>query len=149
MALKSLCDAGRIRRLAPGLYDYPQKHPQLGDLFPTPEQIAQALAYKDSSRIQPSGAYAANLLGLSTQVPAKVVFLTDATDRCIRVGSQEIVLKRTTPKNMATAGRTSGLVIQALRHLGKDHVDDEVVHALVAVLFRQHPVGVYLIFQLA
>ena len=130
MALKSLCDAGQIRRLARGLYDYPRQHPKLGDLSPTPEQIAQALADKESSRIQPSGAYAANLLGLSEQVPAKVVFLTDATDRRITVGRQEIILKRTTPKNMATAGRISGLVIQALRYLGKEHVDDAVIDRL-------------------
>lgn len=130
LALKNLCDKGQIRRLARGLYDYPRKHPRLGELAATPEQIAQALADKDSSRIQPSGAYAANLLGLSEQVPAKAVFLTDATDRRIKVGRQEIVLKRTTPKNMATAGRLSGLVIQALRYLGKEHVDEAVIARL-------------------
>ncbi len=130
LSLKELCDAGRIRRLARGLYDYPRHHPKLGALTPTPDQIAQALAYKDSSRIQPSGAYAANLLGLSEQVPARAVFLTDAIDRRITVGRQDIILKRTTPKNMATAGRVSGLVIQALRYLGRDNVDDAVVDQL-------------------
>ena len=130
MILKNLCDAGQIRRLAPGLYDYPRQHSKLGDLLPTPEMIAQALADKDSSRIQPSGAYAANLLGLSEQVPAKVVFLTDATDRQLKVGRQEVILKRTTPRNMATAGRISGLVIQALRYLGQDHVDELVIDKL-------------------
>ena len=129
-ALQLLCDRDQIRRLAPGLYDYPRHHPKLGDLTPTPDQIAQALAYKDSSRIQPSGAYAANLLGLSEQVPARAVFLTDATDRTVTVGRQEIALKRTTPKNMATAGRVSGLVIQALRYLGRDNVDQAVIDQL-------------------
>ncbi len=128
--MQILCDRGQIRRLAPGLYDYPRNHPKLGILSPTPEQIAQALADKDSSRLQPSGAYAANLLGLSEQVPAKAIFLTDATDRRITVGRQEIVLRRTTPRNMATAGRTSGLVIQSLRYLGRRHVDDSVVDVL-------------------
>ncbi len=109
---------------------HPKTHPKLGVLSPTPEQIAQALAGKDDLRIQPSGAYAANLLGLSEQVPAKVVFLTDGANRKIKVGNQEIILKRTTPKNMATAGRTSGLVIQALRSLGKRNVDDAVVDTL-------------------
>jgi hypothetical protein len=68
MALKSLCDRGLIRRLAPGLYDYPRHHPTLGTLSPTPETIALALAGRDNLRIQPSGAYAANLLGLSEQI---------------------------------------------------------------------------------
>jgi hypothetical protein len=122
MALKSTCDRGLIRRLARGLYDYPQQHPKLGLLTPTPEQIALALAGKDNLRIQPSGAYAANLLGLSEQVPAKVVFLTNGPERRRKVGNQEIVLKRTTPKNMPTAGRASGLVIQALRYLGQNHI---------------------------
>ncbi len=130
MALKSLCDRGLIRRLAPGLYDYPRSHPKLGILSPTPEQIAQALAGKDHLRIQPAGAYAANMLGLSDQVPAKAVFLTDGMNRNITVGNRKILLKRTTPKNMATAGRLSGLVIQALRYLGQKHVDDSVVATL-------------------
>ena len=129
-AMQILCDRGQIRRLAPGLYDYPRSHPKLGILSPTPEQIAQALAGKDSSRVQPSGAYAANMLGLSEQVPAKAVFLTDATARRIKVGRQEIILKRTTPRNMATAGRISGLVIQALRYLRRRHLDDAIVDIL-------------------
>ena len=129
-ALQGLAFRGVIDRPARGLYLYPKTHPKLGVLSPTPGQIAQALAGKDDLRIQPSGAYAANLLGLSEQVPARTVFLTDGTNRKIKVGNQEIVLKRTTPKHMATAGRTSGLVIQALRHLGKVHVDDTVIDTL-------------------
>lgn len=133
-ALKSLSDRQLIRRLARGLYDYPKQHPKLGQLTPTPEDIAQALAGKDRLRILASGAYAANLLGLSLQVPARVIFLTDGNARNIKVGNQEIVLKRTTPRNMAATGRVSGLVIQALRHLGRKHVDDEVVRKLNARL---------------
>lgn len=129
-ALQMLCDRGKIRRLARGLYDYPKKHPKLGLLTPTPEQIAQALAGKDKTRIQPSGAYAANLLGLSLQVPAQAEFLTDGGNRTVTVGNQTIKLKRTTPKNMATAGRISGLVIQALRYLGKSSVDDAIIAKL-------------------
>jgi len=129
-ALQSLCDSGLLVRVARGVYLYPKMHAKLGMLSPTPEQIAQALAGKDDLRIQPSGAYAANLLGLSTQVPAKAVFLTDGTNRRIKVGNQEIILKQTTPKHMATAGRVSGLVIQALRYLGKQHVNDAVVDTL-------------------
>ena len=129
-ALERLADAGDIRRLARGLYDYPQKHPTLGDIPANYERIALALAGRDNLKIQPSGAYAANLLSLTEQVPAKIVFLTDGANRIVRVRNQKIVLKRTTPKNMATAGSVSGLVIQALRYLGRNHADDKVIGRL-------------------
>ena len=129
-ALERLADSGEIRRLARGLYDYPEKHSTLGDLPANYERIAQALAGRDSLKIQPSGAYAANLLGLTEQVPARIVFLTDGPNRTVQINKQQVVLKRTTPKNMATTGRVSGLVIQALRHLGQDHVDDNIIGVL-------------------
>lgn len=94
----------------------------LGAVMPSADAIASALAGRDRLRLRPSGAYAANLLGLSEQVPAKVVFLTDGATRTVRVGSTTIQLRRTTPRNMATAGRLSGLLIQALRALGRRHV---------------------------
>ena len=128
--LERLAGSGTIRRLARGLYDYPEKHPVLGELPANYERIAQALAGRDSLKIQPSGAYAANLLGLTDQVPARIVFLTDGDNRTVQVKNQQIVLKRTTPKNMATAGDVSGLVIQALRYLGKDYVDDKTIGIL-------------------
>lgn len=129
-ALQDLVNRGIIQHLARGLYHYPKMHPKLGILAPTPAQIAAALAGRASLRIQASGAYAANLLGLSEQAADKVVFLTDGANRRIQVGNQEIILKQTTPKNVATAGRVSGLVIQALRYLGKDHVDEAVIKTL-------------------
>ncbi len=129
-ALGRLVRSGDIRRLARGLYDHPKKHPVLGDLPANYERIAQTLAGRDNLKIQPSGAYAANLLGLTEQVPAKIVFLTDGANRIVQVKNQQIVLKRTTPKNMATAGSLSGLVIQALRYLGRNHIDDKVIGIL-------------------
>ena len=88
-----LCRLSRkrtIRRLGRGLYDYPRVHPKLGVLTPTPAAIAQAVAKKTNSRIQPSGAHAANRLGLSTQVPAHLVYLTDGNSKQIQVGNQTI-----------------------------------------------------------
>ena len=128
--LSRLVRKGNLRRLARGLYEYPKAHPVMGLLTPSPDTIAAALAGKHSIRLLPSGAYAANLLGLSTQVPAKIVFLTDGPSRAVRVGNQEIRLVRTTPRNMGPAGRISGLVIQALRHLGQTHVDEAVIRTL-------------------
>lgn len=128
--LTRLCRKGTIRRLARGLYDYPRRHDRIGLLSPSIDDVANALKGRDATRLQPSGAYAANLLGLSDQVPMKVVFLTDGPSKHIQLGKQEIILQRTTPRNMATAGRMSGLIIQALRHLGRRHVDDTVLNAL-------------------
>jgi len=129
-ALERLVNSGTIRRLARGLYDYPKNHPDFGNLPPNYERVAQALAGRDNLKIQPSGAYAANLLGLTEQVPAKIVFLTDGANRKVQIGKRKIVLKRTTPKNMATAGQISGLVIQALRYLKQDYVDSDVIEKL-------------------
>ena len=130
LALMRHRDSGLIRQLARGLYDYPKIDPQLGMLQPSTDDIASALAGRDATRLQPSGAYAANLLGLSTQVPMKVVYLTDGRTRTVQIGKRQIILKHTTPRNMATAGKTSGLVIQALRHLGRKNVDQQITARL-------------------
>ncbi len=114
-----------IRRLTRGIYDFPKEHPKLGTLQPSPEKIAEALVGRDCTRIQPTGAYAANILGLSEQVPAKVVFLTDGPSRTVKIGSTTIQLRRTTPKNMVMAGRLSGLLVQTFRELGKENVTPE------------------------
>src|ERR1035438_4493183 len=122
IALHRLSRKGTIRRLARGVYDFPKEHPVLGPLSPSAEAVARALAGRDHTRLQPAGAYAANALGLSEQVPAKAVFLTDGPTRTVKIGPMTIQLRRTTPRNMAAAGRFSGLLIQALRELGKDHM---------------------------
>src|SRR5438477_11444590 len=122
IALHRLSRKGTIRRLARGVYDFPKEHPVLGPLAPSADDIARALAGRDRTRLQPAGAYAANALGLSEQVPAKAVFLTDGPARTVKIGPTTIQLRRTTPKNMEAAGRLSGLLIQALRELGQEHV---------------------------
>lgn len=130
LALHRLKATGTIRLLARGLYDYPVKDPILGTVAPSAGAIARALVVRDAIRLQPSGAYAANQLGLSEQVPSRVVFLTDGPSRKVKIGKREIILQRTTPRNMATAGRKSGTFIQALRYLGQDHVDDKILATL-------------------
>jgi hypothetical protein len=122
VALHRLARKGNIRHLARGVYDFPKEHPVLGRLAPSAEAVARALAGRDRTRLQPAGAYAANALGLSDQVPAKAVFLTDGPARTVKIGPTTIQLRRTTPKNMEAAGRLSGLLIQALRELGQEHV---------------------------
>ncbi len=121
-ALQRLVARNELRRLSRGLYDKPRQDPLLGMLWPSVDAVVLALVGKDKLRLQPTGTYAANLLGLSDQVPARIEFLTDGTSRTVKAGPMHIVLKRTTPRQMAAAGRTSGLLIQALRSLGPEHV---------------------------
>lgn len=125
MALLRLLQAGKIRRLMRGLYYYPKTSPLLGELHPTVEAVTKAIMARDHVKLQPFGAYAANVLGLSEQVPAKVVFLTDGAARKVRLGQLVVELKPSTSRQMATAGRASGLVISALRHMGKQHITPE------------------------
>ena len=125
--LRRLVADGTIRRLSRGLYDYPIQDPQLGAIAPSADAIARALVTRDAIRLQPSGAYAANVLGLSEQVPSRIVFLTDGPARKVKLGKREIHLQHTTPRNMATAGRKSGTIIQALRYLGQNQMNDQVM----------------------
>ncbi|MEM9444381.1 MAG: DUF6088 family protein [Verrucomicrobiota bacterium] len=129
-ALKRYVESGTIRRLAPGLYDYPRKHPKLGLIAPSVDSIANALKGSEAIRIQPSGAYAANLTGLSEQLPMKIIFLTDGPRKLVKVGRQEIRLIPTTPRMMAMSGKISGLVTQALKHMGKQQIDEKMIAKL-------------------
>jgi len=133
-ALSRLVRQGAIRRLRRGFYDKPREHEIFGTLLPDATKIANALAKQAKLRIQPSGAYAANLLGLSEQVPLKLTFLTDGPSRTVTVGQQTVMLKHTTPKNMATAGRISGLLIQALRHMKQLQMDEKEILRLAQTL---------------
>ena len=134
MGLLRLERSGAIRRLARGLYEVPRHHPRIGQLSPSADAIARALAGRDRLRLQPTGAYAANLLRLSEQVPAKITYLTDASPRKVKVGNQTISLSKASTRRMAAAGRTSGLVFEALRYLGKAHVTTDRVASLRKLL---------------
>ena len=129
-ALKRHKADGTIRQLGRGLYDRPRHDSKLGVLWPSLDAIVSAVKNRDAVRVQPTGAYAANLLGLSDQVPMRVFYLTDGPKRTIRLGEMTISFKHTTPRNMATADRISGLVIQALRWLGQSNVDNRTVKIL-------------------
>ena len=122
-ALSHLQKQKMIRRLAQGVYDYPKTHDLLGTIPPDLNEVAKAIAEKNGVHIQPAGAYAANLVGLSAQVPGRIIFLTEGPSRKVKIGSQEIIFKKTTKKIMSSAGTKEGLLIQALKNLGKDHID--------------------------
>jgi len=122
-ALSSLQEQKIIRRLAQGIYDYPKIHDVLGIIPPDLNEVAKVIAEKNGVQIQPAGAHAANLVGLSGQVPGRIIFLTEGPSRKVKISDQEIVFKKTTKKIMSSAGTREGLLIQALKNLGKAHID--------------------------
>jgi hypothetical protein len=133
-ALSTLARAGKIRRVCHGVYDYPQHSDLLGQaLSPDIDQVARALARKFNWRIQPSGDAALNLLGLSTQVPGRWVYLSDGPSREYRVGEdgrQVLAFRKSSLKDAGFKYRESGLLVQALKALGKERVDAATIQAL-------------------
>lgn len=127
-ALSKLASAGKIRRVCHGVYDYPSQSELLGQtLSPDIDQIAQALARKFTWRIQPTGDTALNLLGLSTQVPARWAYLSDGPNRKYEVGNRTLVFTKSGLKERAFKHRESSLVVQAIKALGKERVDQQTV----------------------
>jgi hypothetical protein len=127
LALHRLLLKGTIRRVIRGLYDYPRFSTLLNqELSPDMDQVAQALARKFGWRIQPSGAAAQNLLGLSTQVPARIVYLSDGPNRSYRVGKTALVFDHTALKEAGFKRPESGLIVQALKAFGQERVTPEI-----------------------
>jgi hypothetical protein len=130
-SLSRLVKGGEIQRLGRGLYHFPQINERLGiPIGPDLDEIAEALARQTGSKVVPSGAVAANRLGLSTQVPAKPVYLTDGRTREVKIGTTTFKLRHAAPKEFPVGCRTSAMVFQALRHLGQVAVDDQVLAQL-------------------
>ena len=126
-ALTRLVQKNSIRRLAHGLYDLPEVHPKLGLMMPSIEKVIEAFKASEAIEVQPTGAYAANLLGLTTQIPMRIELFTNGPKRVITIGKQVIILKPTTPKNMVGAGTKAGLILHALRQIGKENINDEMI----------------------
>lgn len=126
-----------LKRLAFGIYLYPKQDKNLGMLYPSVNEIAEAIARRDKARIIPTGIQAMNKLGLSTQVPMKVVFLTDGAPRSIKVGKRIITFKKTSPKNLLVKGEISGLVIQALKTIGQNNLEKDTLEKIIVILKRE------------
>jgi hypothetical protein len=135
VTLASLALDGRIRRIRRGLYDMPKVNTALGgELSPDIDEAARAVARRQRWKIVPEGPWAANLLGLSTQVPAKIVYLTDGPNHDLMIGRRMIQFKHARPKAMAGLEGKLALVVQALRHLGKEGVGPREIATLQAAL---------------
>ncbi|MCA9448151.1 MAG: hypothetical protein KC931_13620 [Candidatus Omnitrophica bacterium] len=128
MVLKRLADAGTIRRVLRGVYDYPRYSELLGQqMGPDIHEVAQALARKFAWRIQPDGTAAMNLLGLSTQIPSQYVFQSDGPDRSYTAGKTKIIFKNAALKEIGFKHDESGIIVHALKTLGEKHIDESVI----------------------
>jgi predicted transcriptional regulator of viral defense system len=127
MALSRLAKAGNIRRVGRGLYDYPRQHDKLGALSPDPDSMAAALAIQSGDSLAPSGPAAANSLGISTQVPAKVSYATSGRSRTKRAGGRSLTLRHSRAPVLDDAPDSANAVVQALAYLGKDQIDAAVI----------------------
>ena len=138
-ALSRLSKKGKLKRLAHGIYYVPKIDPLFGAIYPVPEEVAEAIAKKEKVRIKPAGAYALHRLGLTTQVPTKLVYITDGENRQIKIGKTTIKFKATTPKKMALEGQLSSLVILALDELKSINIDGVTERKIKEILQKENP----------
>lgn len=137
LSLFRLEKQGAIKRVAQGIYVRPKESSLIGKLLPTAEEVAEAIAKRDRIRTVPTGSYALNALGLSTQVPMNIVLLTDGSPREIKVGKRKIKFKKTTPKNLLAKGKISRLVIQALKEIGNGKVSEAEEIKIIDLLRKE------------
>jgi len=126
-SLMRLEKSGFLIRVARGIYLYPEIDEKLGlgVLIPSADTIAKAIARRDKARIVPTGSYALNALGLSSQVVTNVVYLTDGSPRKIQLPKQRILFKHTSPKNLAYRSDVLMLVVSALKEIGSSNVTED------------------------
>ena len=138
--LQRLTKNGVIIRVAQGIYCYPKIEEKLGlgVIYPSYDQIAEALASRDHARIVPTGEYALNALGLSTQVPMNYVFLTDGQSRKVCIsGNKGIQFKNTAPKNLAFKNHLAMLVNSALKSIKKENVTMGQISQIIFLLQKE------------
>jgi hypothetical protein len=140
--LYRLVKEGLLIRLGQGIFLYPKTDRELGILYPSLEEVACAIAERDNIQIKPTGAHAMQDLGLSTQVPMNVIFLTDGRSKQIKIGTHTITFKKTTSKKLAAKGKISSLVILALQEMSKSgeiNLTEELVKTLRTLLLKEDP----------
>jgi hypothetical protein len=125
--LSRLTRQGIIRRLDRGVYDFPKQHAILGTLSPDANGLARAVATKTASKILASGASAANILGISTQVPAKATYLTNGPSRSKKIAGRTVIFKHTKVPLLDNVSDKANLTLQALAYLGKNNIDSSVL----------------------
>lgn len=130
-SLQRLVQSGLLERLANGIYWYPKKEKELYGVKisgkPALDEIARAIAKRDKARIVPTGIHALNLLNISTQVPANVVYLTDGAARRVSIGNGKGILFKHTAevKRLSYKSEFLMLLVSALREIGENKATPE------------------------
>ena len=148
-SLSVLVKRGTLVRLTQGIYLYPKIDVEFGILYPSVDDVCKAIAKRDKARIEPTGVFALHSLGLSTQIPVNVVYLTDGIPRKIKYGNRFIKFKKTAPKNLSMKGNVSALAIAALKQLGKNGITPEVQLQLAKALKKESTENIKHDIQLA
>jgi len=125
-----------VIRLAQGIYLKPKKDPLLGVIYPTTEEIAKQIAQRDKARIAPTGVMALFLLGLTTQIPLKAVYLTDGSQREIKIGKRSIKFKKTVPRSFAVKDGLLHLIVQAFKEVGQEGVTVDFLEKITSAIHR-------------
>lgn len=139
IALMRLVNNRILLRLARGIFYYPIFDNELKiNLLPSIETIAKALANRDKARIVPTGDYAKNKLGLSTQIPTNVVFLTDTTPRKVKIGKSNLTFKKASSKNFAYKSYITMLVTFAFSEIGKNNITEKDIAIVTPLLLKEN-----------
>lgn len=134
-----MVNEGVLERLAQGVYLKPKKDPLLGVIYPTTEEIAKQIAQRDKARIAPTGVMALYLLGLTTQVPLKAVYLTDGSQREVKIGNRTIKFKKTVPRSFAIKDGLLHLIVQAFKEVGQNKVTEDFIEKIKPSVLQLEP----------
>ena len=133
---------GLVTHLSHGIYLKPMRS-RFGEVPPPLETIAKEIAERDHVEIMPTGNTAANILGLSTQVPMTVSYLTTGSSRTIQIGNRAIKFKHAAPRNFAYKGKTIPLIVQALKEFGEENITEQIKSALSTYIAKAKDVDTF------
>jgi hypothetical protein len=138
-SLSRFVELGIIERMGKGIYVIPKQHKIFGKILPSLEEVAAILAEKEHVRIMPSGQYALNRIGLSNQVPMKLIFLTNGTFKKIQFGKSELIFKPTTNKKLAMKGEITSLLFLGLEELDLQKLTSAEIAKIKTLIEQENP----------
>jgi len=137
--LSRLVESEQVERMGQGIYVIPKNDKVFGKVLPSMEELAEALAKKEHVKIKPSGQYALNKVGLSTQVPMRLIFLTSGNAKKIRIGQNAIIFKSATAKKLSMKGNITSLLFLGLEELDLKKLSPTQMDTIKDLLKQEAP----------